>query len=146
MRVEIPVTVPLPPVASVEFVTVPTKFYVGTNPKINVVVTDAVETRRDDVKVEFGTSDDTVGSVDDFGVLTLRQPGPIELMATAAAVSSSISIEVEANPVVSLDLQSNADSARTGDVVRFTARTKDARGLAVRGVPVTFAVGGETEA
>ena len=146
VRVEIPVTVPLPPVASVEFATVPSKFYVGTNPKINVVVTDAVEARRDDIKVEFGTSDETVASVDDFGVLTLRQPGTIELMATAAAVSSSVSIEVEANPVASFDLQVNVESARTGDVVRFTATTKDARGLAVRGVPVTFAVGGETAA
>ena len=146
VRVEIPVTVPLPAVAAVGFVDVPLKFYVGTNPKIDVVVTDAAETRRDDVDVEFEMSDDTVATVNRLGVLTLHQPGTVQLRATAVSVSSSISLDVEANPVTSLELQSNVESARTGDVVRFTATTKDARGLSVRGVPVTFAVGGETAA
>ena len=43
-----------------------------------------------------------------------------------------------------LALQASVESARTGDVIRFTAVAKDARGLAVRGVPVHFAVVGKT--
>ena len=60
-------------------------------------------------------------------------------------VTEYISIEVEVNPVTVLELQSNVDSAITGEVVRFTAIAKDSRGLSVRGVPVEFAVTGETD-
>ena len=46
--------------------------------------------------------------------------------------------------MTSLELRASTRTALTGDVVRFTATAKDARGLPVRGVPVRFAVGGET--
>ena len=76
--------------------------------------------------------------------LTLLQSGRVEITATAEAASDTVSIEVEANPVSSLELQASVETARTGDVVRFTAIAKDARGLPVRGVPVQFGVGGQT--
>ena len=68
----------------------------------------------------------------------------MEIAATAEDVSDRLTIEVETSPVTSLELRASTATALTGDVVRFTATAKDARGLAVRGVPVRFAVGGET--
>ncbi len=144
VRVEVPVTVPLPPIVTVTFAPLPPKFYVGTHPRVDVTVKDTTETARDDIEVHFETSDAAVATVDRFGVLTLHQEGPVELTATAASISATTEIDVEANPVTALELQASVDMALTGDVVRFTATAKDARGLAVRGVPVSFAVGGET--
>ena len=69
-RVEIPVTVPLPPIAEVAFADVPETFYAGTRPRLDVVVTDTVGARRDDVPVAFATSDAAVATLDRFGFLT----------------------------------------------------------------------------
>ena len=144
VRVEIPVTVPLPPVERVTFVEIPPKFYVGTRPRVAVEVVDAIGTTRPDVTVAYSSADATIASVDRFGYLELGEPGTVDISAGAEDAIDTLTIEVEANPVTSLELQSSTDTAQTGDVVRFTAVAKDARGLAVRGVPVQFGVAGET--
>ena len=144
VRVEVPVTVPPPPVERVAFTNVPPKFYVGTRPQLLVEVVDAIGETRRDVTVSLTSSASRVAAVDNFGFLTLLGPGSVEITASAGMASDVVSIEVEANPVHTLELQASVESARTGDVVRFTATAKDARGLPVRGVPVQFGVGGQT--
>ena len=144
VRVEVPVSVPLPPVVRVAFAQAPPKFYVGTRPRLVVEVVDTMGDTRLDVTVSLASSASRVAAVDRFGFLTLLEPGEVEITATAEDVSNTLSIKVEANPVTSLELQASHETARTGDVVRFTAIAKDARGLAVRGVPVQFGVGGQT--
>ena len=143
-RVEIPVTVPLPPISEVAFDQVPPVFYAGTQPRLQVAVTDAAGARRDDVPVTFATSDAAVASIDRFGFLTLRDAGTVTVTASVDTEGDVLEIEIEENPVTSLALEVGADSARTGDVLRFRAVAKDARGTEVAGVPVRFAVGGET--
>ena len=144
VRVEVAVTVPLPPVERVVFTRVPAKFYVGTRPQVAVEVVDTIGDTRTDITVSLISSASRVAVVDRFGFLTLLQPGRVEITATAEAASDTVLIEVEANPVSSLELQASVETAWTGDVVRFTAIAKDARGLPVRGVPVQFGVGGQT--
>ena len=143
-RTEITVTVPQPPVDRVLFVRVPEKLYVGTHPRLESEVIDTRGVRRPDVAVEYSAADRTIAEVDQYGFLTLHRPGPVDLAVRAEAVSDMVVVQVEANPVTSLTLQASAETARTGDVVVFSATAKDARGLAVRGVPVQFAVAGET--
>ena len=144
VRTEVQVTVPLPPVGQVTFVDLPPKFYVGTRPQFRVEVVDSTGTKRYDIEPRYGTSDARVAEVDVFGFVTLHQPGSVEVTATGQDVSETISIEVEANLVSVLELQSSTASALTGDVVRFTPVAKDSRGLPVRGVPVQLAVAGQT--
>ena len=143
-RVEIPVTVPLPPIAEVAFTEVPDTFYVGTQPRLDVVVTDTVGARRDDVPVTFATSDPAVATLDRFGFLALHGSGTVTVTATVDTERDALTIEVVENPVAALALEVGADAARTGDVLRFTATATDASGREVPGVPVRFAVGGET--
>ena len=144
VRVEIPVTVPLPPIDRVTFTDVPPKFYVGTHPRLSAEVVDTLGTVRHDVTVEYASGDHAGAGVDRFGYLTLHRPGSVDITVRAEEATDTISLDVETNPVTSLELQASAETARTGDVIRFSAIAKDARGLAVRGVPVQFAVGGET--
>ena len=143
-RVEVPVTVPLPAVETVSFVQTPPKFYVGTRPRVMVEVVDGLGATRHDVSIQFATADGGIADVDRFGFLTLGRPGMVEITATAEDISTSVTIDVEANPVATLELQSSTDTARTGDVIRFTATAKDSRGLSVRGVPIQLAVASET--
>ncbi len=144
VRIEVPVTVPPPAAARVTFTDTPPKYYVGTRPRLAVEVVDAVGAVRTDVPVSFASADDAVAEVDGFGFLTLHGPGEVEIAATAEDVSARLAVEVETSPVTSLELRASVPHASTGDVVRFTATAKDARGLSVRSVPVRFAVGGET--
>ena len=143
-RAEVAVTVPLPPVEQVSFRDVPPRFYVGTRPRVRTTVVDVTGTTRDDVPVILGSSDSGTASIDGFGFLTLGAAGVVDLTARAGAATATLSIEIEENPTIALDLDASADSGRTGDVIRFTASARDARGLPVRGMPVQFAVGGET--
>ena len=143
-RAEVAVTVPHPPVERVRFTAVPPKFYVGTHPRLAVEVVDASGALRHDVAVEYASADAAIASIDRHGFLSLSRPGRVELSVRAEDASDTLAVEVEASPVTSLALQASADSARTGDVVVFSAVARDARGLAVRGVPVQYAVAGET--
>ena len=144
VRVEIPVTVPFPPVERVTFQDPPNRFYVEITPRLTVEVVDRSGAVRSNVAVEYSTSDPAIGTVNRFGDLTLREPGALDVTVKAGAVSATLSIMVEENPISSLELQVSAEAARTGDVLRFTAVAKDARGLPVGGLPVQFAVYGET--
>ena len=146
IRVEIPVTVPGPPVERVRFQDVPKRFYAATTPRLTVEVVDGLGMVRSDVTVEYATSNAEMATVDRFGYLTLREPGVVDVTATAGAVSETLSITVGEKSVSSLELQASAEAVRTGDVIRFTAVAKDARGLPVQGIPVQFAVYGEPEA
>ena len=143
-QVEVPVTVPPPPVADVAFTDLPGVFYAGTRPRLGVVVTDAAGARRDDARVTFSSSDASVAAVDRFGVLDLRAAGAVTVTAAAGAESDAVTLEVVENPVAALALEGGAATARTGDVLHFTAVATDERGREVPGVPVRYAVGGET--
>lgn len=144
VRAEIAVTVPRPPVARVALRDLPLKFYIGTRPRIRADVFDVTGAERDDVSIDYASSAPEVAEVDAFGLLTLRSEGEVEITATAGDAADTRLIDVETNPQTVLDLTASRDAGRTGDVILFTAIAKDARGLAVRGVPVQFAVGGET--
>ncbi len=143
-RVEIPVSVPQPPVDRVTFLNTPAKFYVGTRPRLRVEIVDTLGAVRHDIQPRYATADASVVEVDQFGFVTVHQPGAVDVVVTAGNATTSLTIEAEPNPVTALDLRASTGVARTGDVVRFTATAKDARGLALRGVPIQFGVAGET--
>ena len=143
-RVEITVTVPQPPIEAVAFVTVPPKFYVGTRPQVQAEATDAMGVARHDVAVAYASGDVAIAEVDRHGFLTLSAPGRVELSVRAGEAVDTVTVKVEPSPITALELLSSAETARTGQVVRLTAIAKDARGLAVRGVPVQLGVAGTT--
>ena len=143
-RVEVAVTVPQAPIDRVTFVNTPAKFYVGTRPRLHVEIVDMLGTVRHDVQPRYTTDDARVAEVDQFGFMTVHRPGAVAVAVTAGDATASLTIEVEPNRVSALHLQASTAVARTGDVVRFTATARDARGLALRGVPIQFGVAGET--
>ncbi len=140
VRVEIPVTIPNPPVASVEVSNLPGHLYAGTEIGLATEVTDVSGAKRTDVETGWSTADPSVASVDALGVLRLRGAGRTVLTVSAEAASSDRTLEVRENPVVEITL-SGAPTApvRTGDVVFFEARVSDASGNPVPDYPVQFA-------
>ena len=143
VMVEVPVTIPNPPVASVNVANLPGHLYTGTEIGLRPVVTDTSGAIRHDVEVQWTTADPSVAGVDAFGVLTLMSAGRTTLTVSAEEASSDTGIEVLANPVASITLSGTPDEpVRTGDVVFFEARVTDASGNAVPDYPVQFATFG----
>ena len=146
VQVEIPVTIPNPPVETVAFDDPPARFYADTIMPLAVRLTDTSGVVRTDVPVSYRTSDSAIADVNRFGHLSLHAPGAVEVTATAESVSETLSVSVVANPIATLELTASAEEAATGDVVHVDAVARDANGQEVDDVPVQFAVSGETAA
>ncbi len=141
--VEIPVTIPNPPVADVGVANLPAHLYAGTEIGLRAAVTDSSGAGRPDVEVRWGADDASVAQVDALGVLRLVAPGSAALTVGSESVETSIPLTVLPNPVVSLTLAASADGpVRTGDVVFFEARATDAGGDPVPDYPVQFSTFG----
>ncbi len=143
LRVEVDVTIPNPPVESVEFVGLPGAFYSGTHLALQARVVDSTAVERDDVEVVYSSSNVGVAAPDGFGGLELVAPGTATLTATAEEATSQVDIRISQNPTERLELTASANEARTGDVVRFEANGRDASGNQVEDLPVRFLVAGQ---
>ena len=140
VMVEIPVTIPNPPVASVEVTNLPGHLYAGTEIGLRSLVTDTSGATRNDVEVRWSTADTSVAGVDALGVLTLTGAGRTTLIVSAEEASSDVAVEVLANPVASITLSGVPDEpVRTGDVVFFDAKATDASGNEVPDYPIQYA-------
>ncbi len=139
LSVEIPVTIPNPPAASVGFVEMPTAFYEGTVVSVKTQVVDTSGANRSDIPVRLETGNEDVASLEEIGSLSLGRAGRVRITAHAESIETTIDIEVSRNPVVSFELSASSDNVRTGDVVFFEAKALDAAGNPVPDFPALFA-------
>ena len=143
LMVEIPVTVPWPPLASVEIAALPGNLYAGTSLRVTATATDTSGAER---KPDFAwsSSDSDVATVSPHGVLMLHGEGSATISASAESASGDATVRVSANPAVRLEVSAAEEEVRTGDVVWFEARALDAGGNAVPDFPIQYAVSTRT--
>ena len=143
LMVEIPVRVPWPPLASVEIAALPANLYAGTSFRVSALAQDTSGAERKP-GFEWSSSDSSVATVSEHGVLMLHGEGSATISASAESVSGEAAISVSANPAVRLDVSAGEDEVRTGDVVWFSARALDASGNEVPDYPLQYAVSTRT--
>src|SRR5688572_27599719 len=97
---------------------------------------------RTEVQITWSSSNPAVARVDAAGVVTGVKTGKARIQANADAGTGSIDVEVVANPVRALVLEPKSTSVKTGDVVRFSARARDAKGSNLKTAAVRWAVSG----
>ena len=131
------VTVPYPPLDRVEISAEGGRFYKGVTVRHRATVVDEADDVRD-LAVVWSTSDESVATVDRFGVFRAHAPGEVALSATVEGVVGRIRYEVADNPVTSMAVETGQARGRTGDVIHFTATPTDAGGAPVDDIPVTF--------
>jgi hypothetical protein len=136
---EVTVTVGRPEPAEVSFGDAPSRIFVGTTIRLVGTVLDKNEAPREDLEVVIESGDPMIAAVDEFGMLSGQKPGRTTLRCSGGGLTAEHEIEVLANPVASLELSVSASLARTGDVVTFSATTRDVSGKVVEGVPTHFA-------
>ena len=130
------VTVAFPPLDRIEISEDGGRYYVGITLRHKAAVIDQADDARD-VPVTWSTSDESVATVDRFGVFSAHAPGEVTLSAAAEGVVGRITYEVAANPVTSVTVEASQARGRTGDVIHFSATASGAGGT-VDDIPVTF--------
>ena len=130
------VTVAFPPLDRVEISADGGRYYVGVTMRHKATVIDQADDPRD-LAVTWSTSDESVATVDRFGVFTAHRPGEVTLSAAAESVVGQITYEVADNPVTAMAIEASQTRGRTGDVIHFTATASSAGG-SVDDIPVSF--------
>ncbi|MDX1390447.1 MAG: hypothetical protein R3344_14755, partial [Acidobacteriota bacterium] len=145
LQQEIPLTILPPPVARIDVVSPPRRFYAGTRVQLDARAYDADGRRRSDAELVYASDAPEVAVVGKTGNLRLVSPGRARLSVSADEASARLEVEVVDNPVESLKLQASATRARTGEVVHLDARVLDAAGKSLADVPVSFTFSAETD-
>ena len=94
---------------------------------------DAAGDKRDD-RVLWTSSNPRVVQLTRDGLAAAMAPGTATLTATAGTAKKEIVVTVPTRRIASLDVSPPSADARTGDVIRFTARPKDASGKPIDGL------------
>ncbi len=140
IRVEVPVTIPLPPLDRIEVSGIPLTLYAGTLLRGRVQVYDITDTVRPDAVLTFSTSNPEVVRVDRFGNVTPIRTGSAVIRVEAEGVETELALSVVDNPAASVELIPDREIARTGDVVRFEAIVRGPEGRVVDDLPVFYSV------
>ena len=143
VRGSMPITVPFPPIAKVEFIYRPGTAYEGTTMEFSARVLDQAGITRHDVQPVFKSFNPEIADFDEFGHLTIYRRGLVQLTATVEGISSSTDLRIVRNPVRKIELSLEEDDYRTGDVISFKARALTASGRAVEDAPVVFSFTGK---
>ena len=140
LRKNVSVKVSYPPLQEMGFVGLRNEMYQGTSVELKVHVTDASGAVRNDEVVQFSVSDSKLARILSPGVLKVEGVGDVNVIAQAGGIKTEETVQIIPNPVQSIELIVDQTVARTGDVLHFTARGKDALGRQVNYLPISFSV------
>jgi len=147
-----------PSVKTIEIAPVKTPLVTGGNVQLDAVTRIFNGDPRTGVPVSWTSDNAQVATIDAAGVVTGVGPGKATITATAGAATATTTITVVKNNLRSLSVTAGAKTARTGDVIRFTAKgdpssdfstrwsvsgsaaTVDSNGAFVADVPGTYIV------
>ena len=138
IRVEVPVSIPEPPLARIVFKDFPDRLYAGTTVRLRSEVFDASDRPRHNIPIHLASSQTSVARTTEFEEVVAVAPGTFTLTATVEAVVVERRLRVVANPVHRFDLNSSATRVRTGDVVRLETVAKDRDGNLIGDYPVSY--------
>ncbi|MEO8576162.1 MAG: Ig-like domain-containing protein [Gemmatimonadales bacterium] len=105
--------------------------------RLAAVATSRLGTARNDVAIEFKSSDPTVATVDTLGIVHALKAGTAKITATACGESASANVTVIAS-VSRVALTPASDTVIAGDTAFITARAFDPSGAQVQNVKFTF--------
>jgi hypothetical protein len=114
------------------------KLLVGQRVRLEATVLTATGDARDD-DVTWSSSNNAVLRVAD-GLLSAVAPGNATVTARVGSVQSRVSIQVLASTGVTVELAPSRGQGRQGDVIRFTASVKDARGATISGLTPSWSM------
>ena len=139
------VEVPNPPLDRIVFNDPKEKIYVGTTIKYPVSVFDIANLERDDIDLNYSSSNTSLADFDDYGNLTVSKPGNLTITVTANDIKKTLKVKLLKNPVAKISLKSKEDEIRTGDVIQFEARALNRSGKEIKDAPINFSYRGKAD-
>ncbi len=130
-------------VARIEIDSPPGGLVVGGAIKLNATPRSANGDPRNEAALVWVSDSPAVATVDAAGVATGIRPGRALLRASSEGASGTVTVTVVANPIHNLAIDPKSVNARTGDVVRFTVKARNAAGVPVKEASVRWALSGE---
>ena len=121
-----------PGVKTVEITPLKTPLAVGGNVPLQAVTRIFNGDPRTGVPVEWTSDNAQVATVDAAGVVTGVGPGKATITAKSGPASATTTVTVVKNNLRSLLVTGGAKTARTGDVIRFTAKADPAGNVTTR--------------
>ena len=141
VRASIPVTVRDPEVNAIFFENAPPRAWAGTEVRFEVSGRDRTGELRPGIQAAYNTSDPDIAVADEFGIVSFRAEGSVQVAAMSGDMVIYHEIQVLANPAARIELRSSGPAeVRTGDVVTFEARALDEGGAELAGLPIRFAL------
>ena len=136
------VTVLVPPPATVD-VSAPAKaLVVGSSTVLTATARSADGKPRADVPIHWKSKPDAIAKVDASGMVTALAPGTASIQAIAGRATGEANVKVVVDAIHKFSVEPATISAKTGDVVRFTATPQDARGRVVTDILTNWSVSG----
>ena len=139
------VEVPNPPLDRIVFNDPKEKIYVGTTIKYPVSVFDIANLERDDIDLNYSSSNTSLADFDDYGNLTVSKPGNLTITVTADDIKKTLKVKLLKNPVAKISLKSKQDEIRTGDVIQFEAKALNRSGKEIKDAPINFSYRGKAD-
>ena len=136
------VDVATPPPAKVEAAPMAQALAVGGSTVLVATARSANGDPRTDVPIHWTSKSPAIAKVDDSGLVTAIAPGTATLVATGGPVSGEVSVRVVADTVTKIVLEPATTTAKTGDVVHFTAKPEGKGGAGAKEFLTTWSVSG----
>src|SRR5271156_5089522 len=116
------VTVGTPPPATVEVAPLKQALVVGGFTVLTATARSANGDPRTDVAIRWSSKQPTIAKVDDSGLVKALAPGTASVVATGGPARGEIPVQVVADTLQRIALEPATTTAKTGDVVHFTAK------------------------
>ncbi len=139
----VPIIVLGAPVASLDVLPPELSVYIGTAVPFGVAARTETGELRTRVEVSWTSRNPDIASVSQNGFVRGHQAGSAGLVVSAEGVEVVHVVQVQENPVQSIELSPDDAVVRTGDVVRFEAVPRGASGAPVTDIALTYSVAGE---
>ena len=136
------VTVLTPPPASIEITAPSGALPAGSIYVLSAVARSANGDPRTDVPIQWRSNSRAAGMVYGTSMVNAIEPGTAVIEATAGQATAEVKIPVVANHVANIAIAPLHASAKTGDVVHFTASPRDIKGTELKDLAVSWSVSG----
>ena len=131
-----------PPVVSVNLAPVTTSTVIGGTLQLGASAHDTSGYPVEEVGLTWISENPSVAMVDAAGLVTALSAGRATLRVKAGEASDQVTIDVVKDKVLSLSVEPSTSSARTGDVIYFTARAMFEGDSAAENLAVRWTVSG----
>ena len=135
------VEVATPPPAKVEVAPIAQALAVGGSTVLTAKASSANGDPRTDMAIRWSSNSPAIAKVDNSGLVTAVAPGTATLVASGGPVSGEVSVRVVADTAQKIAVEPAATTAKTGDVVHFTAKA-EGKGAGAKDLLTSWSVSG----